>query len=238
MIDEEKDLYSAEQAPRRRQRIPTRETERVYSASQDQGERFDTIETERYIKRVIQSRSKEELTAALRALKEQAMPKKKRGRPSKRDLEEQRILKATIARHMDEINATRAALMGDVTGTPVEEFDEETGFAELAQHLAEETMGETGEGIRANAAVPGETQAEETQARTMCPTLSECSRRPLMFRCRTQRRTMCPTSSECSRACCRKLPPGRPTRPAETPPPAMPACRRDRRRSRARRRRP
>lgn len=164
MIDEEKDLYSAEQAPRRRQRIPTRETERVYSASQDQGERFDTIETERYIKRVIQSRSKEELTAALRALKEQAMPKKKRGRPSKRDLEEQRILKATIARHMDEINATRAALMGDVTGTPVEEFDEETGFAELAQHLAEETMGETGEGIRANAAAPGETQAEETKA--------------------------------------------------------------------------
>ncbi len=139
MIDEEKDLNSEEKAPRRRQRIATRETERVYSASQDQGERFDTIETERYIKRVIQSRSKEELTAALRALKEQAMPKKKRGRPSKRDLEEQRILMATIARHMDEINATRAALIGDISGQPVELFDEETGFADFAQNLAHQT---------------------------------------------------------------------------------------------------
>ena len=142
MIDEEKDLNSEEKAPRRRQRIATRETERVYSASQDQGERFDTIETERYIKRVIQSRSKEELTAALRALKEQAMPKKKRGRPSKRDLEEQRILMATIARHMDEINATRAALIGDISGQPVELFDEETGFADFAQNLAHQTEGE------------------------------------------------------------------------------------------------
>ena len=164
MIDEEKDLHAAEQAPRRRQRITTRETERVYSASQDQGERFDTIETERYIKRVIQSRSKEELTAALRALKEQAMPKKKRGRPSKRDIEEQRILKATIARHMDEINATRAALMGDVTGTPVEMFDEETGFAELAQHLAEDTTPDVSEGVSANAAAYSDDAAEEAKA--------------------------------------------------------------------------
>ena len=108
MSDEEKDLGQVEDAPRRRQRIVSRDTERVYSASQDQGERFDTIETERYIKRVIQSRSKEELIASLRALKEQATPKKKRGRPSKRDQEEQRILMETIERHMDEINANPA----------------------------------------------------------------------------------------------------------------------------------
>ena len=122
MTDEEKDFDRTDDAPRRRQRIISRDTERVYSASQDQGERFDSVETERYIKRVIQSRSKEELTAALRALKEQAMPKKKRGRPSKRDQEEQRILMETIARHMDEINATRAALTGDVSGQPLDIF--------------------------------------------------------------------------------------------------------------------
>lgn len=122
MIEEDKDLSQAEGAPRRRQRIAARDTERVYSASQDQGERFDTVETERYIKRVIQAKSKEELTAALRALKEQAMPKKKRGRPSKRDQEEQRILMETIARHMDEINATRAALIGDISGQPIDFF--------------------------------------------------------------------------------------------------------------------
>ena len=125
MSDEEKDLGQVEDAPRRRQRIVSRDTERVYSASQDQGERFDTIETERYIKRVIQSRSKEELIAALRALKEQATPKKKRGRPSKRDQEEQRILMETIERHMDEINATRAALTGDVSGTPIDIFGDD-----------------------------------------------------------------------------------------------------------------
>ena len=50
------------------------------------------------------------------------MPKKKRGRPSKRDQEEQRILMETIARHMDEINATRAALTGDVSGQPLDIF--------------------------------------------------------------------------------------------------------------------
>ena len=53
MTDEEKDFDRTDDAPRRRQRIISRDTERVYSASQDQGERFDSVETERYIKRVI-----------------------------------------------------------------------------------------------------------------------------------------------------------------------------------------
>ena len=143
MTDEEKDLDRTDDIPRRRQRIISRDTERVYSASQDQGERFDSVETERYIKRVIQSRSKEELTAALRALKEQAMPKKKRGRPSKRDQEEQRILMETIARHMDEINATRAALTGDVSGQPLDIFAD----VPLLESESEDDMQESQESL-------------------------------------------------------------------------------------------
>ena len=167
MSDEEKDLGQIEDAPRRRQRIVSRDTERVYSASQDQGERFDTIETERYIKRVIQSRSKEELIAALRALKEQATPKKKRGRPSKRDQEEQRILMETIERHMDEINATRAALTGDVSGTPIDIFGDDplldsTSLRDGQEYSSAETAesSETSEEFSGTSAESAGTSAE------------------------------------------------------------------------------
>lgn len=98
--------------PKRRTRIVKKDTDHVYSASQDQGERFDTIAEERTHKRAAAAAAKDEKAAAIHALESEVLvpPKKNRGRPSKAYLEAQRAYEEALARQQTQIDETKAAL--------------------------------------------------------------------------------------------------------------------------------
>lgn len=99
-------------APKRRARIVKKDTDHVYTASHDQGERFDTVSDERTHKRAAVAAAKDEKAAAIHALESEVLvpPKKNRGRPSKKYLEEQRAYEEALARRQAELDETRAAL--------------------------------------------------------------------------------------------------------------------------------
>lgn len=100
--------------PKRRTRIVKKDTDHVYSASQEQGERFDSIDDERTHKRAARAIANEEKAAAIHALESEVLvpPKKNRGRPSKAYLEAQRAYEEALARQQNMIEETRAALSG------------------------------------------------------------------------------------------------------------------------------
>lgn len=106
-------------APKRRARIVKKDTDHVYSASQDQGERFDTVAEERTHKRAAVAAAKDEKAAAIHALESEVLvpPKKNRGRPSKAYLEAQRAYEEALARQQATIDEAKAALTGVETVT-------------------------------------------------------------------------------------------------------------------------
>lgn len=101
-------------ASKRRTRIVKKDTDHVYSASQEQGERFDSIDEERTHKRAARAIANEEKAAAIHALESEVLvpPKKNRGRPSKAYLEAQRAYEEALARQQSKIEEARAALSG------------------------------------------------------------------------------------------------------------------------------
>lgn len=103
---------------KKRARIVKKETDHVYSASLDQGERFDTVSEERAHKREAAHKANSEKTAVIHALESEVLvpPRKNRGRPSKAYLEAQRAYEEALARQQEQIDAARAAFTGDVTG--------------------------------------------------------------------------------------------------------------------------
>lgn len=123
-VKDEKIVEEGAPALKKRARIVKKDSDRVYSASQDQGERFDSIETERVHKRAAVSKAKDDKAAAIHALETEVKiepPKKKRGRPSKADLEAKRAYEEALARQQMLIAEAQAAVNGVVTGTPIED---------------------------------------------------------------------------------------------------------------------
>lgn len=106
-------------APKRRARI-VKKTDHVYSASQNQGERYDSIDDELSHKRASAAAAKDEKAAAIHALESEVLtpPKKNRGRPSKAYLEAQRAYEEAIARRQNEIDEAKAALSGNSKEEP------------------------------------------------------------------------------------------------------------------------
>lgn len=98
--------------PKRRARIVKKDTDHVYMASQDQGERFDSVSDERTHKRAAAAMAKDEKAAAIHALESEVLtpPKKNRGRPSKAYLEQQRAYEEALARQQAFIEEAKAAL--------------------------------------------------------------------------------------------------------------------------------
>lgn len=115
---------------KKRERIVKRDTEHIYSASNDQGERYDSIHDEINYKRAVANQVKAERTAAIHALESQVLvpPRKNRGRPSKAYLEAQKAYEEALAKQQRQIDEARAALAGIVDTsmpeTPLVESEE------------------------------------------------------------------------------------------------------------------
>lgn len=103
-------------SPKKRARIVKRDTDRVYSANSEQGERYDSVSDERTHKRATISKAKDDKVAAIHALESQAIlpPKKNRGRPSKAYLDAQRAYEEAVLRQQEQIAEARAALAGTI----------------------------------------------------------------------------------------------------------------------------
>lgn len=101
---------------KKRARIVKRDTDRVYSATQDQGERYDSVDEERAHKKAAVAAAKVEKAAAIHALESEVLvpPKKNRGRPSKEYLAAQQAYEEALARRQHEIDEAKAALAGHV----------------------------------------------------------------------------------------------------------------------------
>lgn len=129
--------------PKKRTRIVKKDTGRVYSASQIQGERFDTVQEEMEHKRAAVSKAKDEKAAAIHALESEVLvpPRKNRGRPSKAYLEAQRAYEEALARQQSNIDAARSALNGDVVGIAIDTVAEQT-VTEQTDNVVEEDIPE------------------------------------------------------------------------------------------------
>lgn len=158
---------------KKRARIVKKETDHVYSASLDQGERFDTVSEERAHKREAAHKANSEKTAVIHALESEVLvpPRKNRGRPSKAYLEAQRAYEEAVARQQEQIDAARAAFNGDVKGTKsaeaesVENAAETEVLAEDAVVAPAETVTELQENAASEAAeADAQVDAEDTQA--------------------------------------------------------------------------
>lgn len=101
---------------KKRVRIVKRDSEHIYSASQEQGERFDSIKDEISHKRAVASVAKAERAAAIHALESEVLipPRKNRGRPSKAYLQAQQAYEEALARQQTQIEEARAALSGTI----------------------------------------------------------------------------------------------------------------------------
>lgn len=125
--------------PKKRVRIVKKDTERIYSATQDQGERYDSVEEEKAHKRAAAAAAKDEKTAAIHALESEVLvpPRKNRGRPSKAYIEAQRAYEEALARRQSEIEEAKAALAGQVVFGDDAEATPEDVFEEGAENLVE-----------------------------------------------------------------------------------------------------
>lgn len=112
--------------PKRRARIVKKDTDHVYSATQDQGERFDSAADERTHKRAAAAIAKGEKAAAIHALESEVLapPKKPRGRPSKAYLEAQRAYEEALSRRQSELAEAKAALASNGRATESKTTDE------------------------------------------------------------------------------------------------------------------
>lgn len=126
-------------SPKKRARIVKRDTDHVYSATQDQGERFDSVDEERAHKKAAVAAAKVEKAAAIHALESEVLvpPKKNRGRPSKEYLAAQQAYEEALARRQHEIDEAKAALAGHV-GPAIEE-PEETAEPQIPADTAVES---------------------------------------------------------------------------------------------------
>lgn len=131
---------------KKRARIVKKETDHVYSASLDQGERFDTVSEERAHKREAAHKANSEKTAVIHALESEVLvpPRKNRGRPSKAYLEAQKAYEEALARQQEQIDAARAAFNGDVKGAKNAE-DEGAEIAEESENVPESVAAEPAE---------------------------------------------------------------------------------------------
>ena len=132
---------NVDEAPvvKKRTRIVKKESDHVYSASLDQGERFDTVSEERAHKRETAQKANSEKTAVIHALESEVLvpPRKNRGRPSKAYLEAQKAYEEALARQQAQIDEARAAFNGDITGT--KNADEDVAVDETPKAITEET---------------------------------------------------------------------------------------------------
>lgn len=143
-------------APKRRARIVKKDTDHVYSATQDQGERFDSIDDERTHKRAARAMANDEKAAAIHALESEVLvpPRKNRGRPSKAYLEAQRAYEEALARQQSQLEETRAAL-GSVSKNSEKE-------AESADETLEDSLMPSAEdSAEVEVNVPEQTTSEE-----------------------------------------------------------------------------
>ena len=127
-----------ETAPKRK-RIVQKQQNHVYSATQEgESERFDSPKEERQAKRMIAAKAREEEAAAVRALLDAGqvpeLPKRKRGRPSKAEIEARKQFEEQVAR--------QAALMSDTQGVLPFGGDEQSNNTEPTTTITEEPHGD------------------------------------------------------------------------------------------------
>lgn len=167
---------SNETAPvaKKRTRIVKKDTEHVYSATKNQGERFDTVEDERAHKRAAVAMAKDEKAAAIHALESEVLvaPRKNRGRPSKAYLEAQRAYEEALARRQNELDEAKAALSGGIIPSeaieePEMQSGEETAPAEVSQNQSHIDEDDIPDFIRMQQAA---TSLETTDAPAEVPT--------------------------------------------------------------------
>ena len=125
--------------PKRRARIVKKDTDHVYMATQDQGERFDSVSDERTHKRAAAAMAKDEKAAAIHALESEVLtpPKKNRGRPSKAYLEQQRAYEEALARQQMFLEEAKAALTSTSRDTDAKDAAEEEQTTAVGNDAAE-----------------------------------------------------------------------------------------------------
>lgn len=130
--------------PKKRARIVKKETDRVYSASLDQGERYDSISDERAHKRAAASMARSEKTAVIHALESEVLepPRKNRGRPSKEYLAKLKAYEDALARQQEQIAEAKAALESTSIGA-MDEQPVPAGQPAAEVQSAEENVVET-----------------------------------------------------------------------------------------------